>query len=81
MTVYFVGHGIFYFSGCYCKKFCAYGLARTDITLLTPTGCKKEVKWLVGLCFHYGISISSISIYLHSINIKKDVEIVIVLTY
>jgi hypothetical protein len=30
VTVYFVGHGIFYFSRCYCKKFCADVLATTS---------------------------------------------------
>ena len=34
--VYFVGHGIFYFFGCYCKTFCTYELARTGYALVTP---------------------------------------------
>jgi hypothetical protein len=42
VTVCFVGHGIFYFSGCYCKKFCAYVLARTRCTLVTPTVYKTK---------------------------------------
>jgi len=44
VTAYFVGHGIFDFSGCYCKKFCAYELARTGFTLVTPTYNRRKLQ-------------------------------------